>query len=86
MGVAFVVFQNLLNLEMLLPIFIFLIRRLVKKLFNFEVRYINGVYVVYVTSIQWLAAGAEKKRLCFEKNSKFIFIFFKNFKLEVCDL
>ena len=39
LGVAFVVFQNLVNQEMLLPIFIFLIRRLVKKLFHFEVMF-----------------------------------------------
>ena len=35
-------FQNLVNQEMLLPIFIFLIRRLVKKLFHFEVMFRQG--------------------------------------------
>ena len=39
LGVANVVFQNLQNQEMLLPIFIFSIRRLVKKLFHFEVMF-----------------------------------------------
>ena len=42
---------------MLLPIFIFLIRRLVKKLFNFEVRYINGVQVDCFTSMTSLKGG-----------------------------
>ena len=42
LGVAFVVFQNLVNQEMLLAIFTFLIRRLVKKLFHFEVMFRKG--------------------------------------------
>ena len=42
LGVANVVFQNLVNQEMLLPIFIFFIRRLEKKLFHFEVMFRKG--------------------------------------------
>merc|ERR1711951_306915 len=52
LGVAFVVFQNLLNLEMLLAIFIFLIRRLVQKLFHFEVMFRNVPSLFYLTSFQ----------------------------------
>ena len=39
LGVANVVFQNLQDQEIFLAIFIFLIRRLVQKLFNFEVMF-----------------------------------------------
>ena len=42
LGVANVVFQNLPNLEIFLAIFIFSIRRLVKKLFDFEVMFRSG--------------------------------------------
>ena len=38
-GVANVFFQNLQDQEILLAIFIFLIRRLVQKIFNFEVMF-----------------------------------------------
>ena len=52
LSVAFVVFQNLVNQEMLLPIFIFLIRRLVKKLFHFEVMFRQGGRLLYFTSMR----------------------------------
>ena len=51
LGVANVVFQNLQNQEMLLPIFIFFIRRLEKKLFHFEVMFLKGGVVLWFTSL-----------------------------------
>ena len=56
LSVANVVFQNLQNVEMLLPIFIFLIRRLVKKLFHFEVMFRSGVPLFIFTSLVLLAS------------------------------